>query len=129
MSFSLSQKSLKKLQGVHPDLVKVVVRAIELSTQDFSVLEGVRTLERQKQLVAKGASRTLNSRHIPGSDGLAKAVDLVPYPVSWDWDKFHPIAKAMKQAAKELKVPLEWGGDWKTFKDGPHFQLPHKQYP
>jgi len=74
-------------------------------------------------LVATGKSTTMNSRHLTGH-----AVDLVPYPVSWDWEHFYPIADAMKAAAEELGVDLEWGGDWKTFKDGPHFQLSRKKY-
>lgn len=121
--YILSQRSKNKLQGVHPDLVAVVKRAINLTTQDFMVIEGMRTLERQEELVAKGASQTMNSRHLTGH-----AVDLAPYPLAWDWPLFYPIADAMKLAAKELDVDLEWGGDWKTFKDGPHFQLSWSSY-
>ena len=124
MTYRLSQRSKQRLSGVHPDLVAVVKRAIEITEQDFAVTEGVRNIERQRQLVAKGKSTTMNSRHLTGH-----AVDLVPFPVSWDWEYFYPIADAMKEAAKELKVDLEWGGDWKTFKDGPHFQLSWKKYP
>lgn len=123
----LSRASLDKLSGVHPDLVRVVKRAIEITDTDFRVTEGLRTKARQKQLVKAGASKTMNSRHLTGH-----AVDLVALlngQVRWDWPLYHKIAAAMKIAAKELKVPLEWGGDWKTFKDGPHFQLPWKQYP
>lgn len=130
--FKFSKRSLDRLQGVHPDLVKVVHRALEISTVDFAVLEGVRTAERQKTLVDSGASQTLNSRHIPGRDGFSKAVDLgawVDGEIRWDWPLYHKIAKAMKTAAQELGVPIEWGGDWRTFKDGPHFQLPRKEYP
>jgi peptidoglycan L-alanyl-D-glutamate endopeptidase CwlK len=122
--FNLSNKSRQKIEGVHPDLVSVVERAIKISNQDFSVLEGLRTVSRQRQLLAKGATTTMNSRHITGH-----AVDLVPYPLTWDWDYFYPIADAMKAAARELGIPLEWGGDWKSFKDGPHFQLPWHEYP
>ena len=125
--FTLGPRSVLRLQGVHPDLVKVVHRAIELSTVDFTVLEGLRTLERQKALVAAGASKTMNSRHLTGH-----AVDLgawVDGQVRWDWPLYHQIAAAMKAAAKELAIPLEWGGDWRTFKDGPHYQLPWKEYP
>jgi peptidoglycan L-alanyl-D-glutamate endopeptidase CwlK len=122
--FNLSNKSRQKLEDVHPDLVGVVERAIKISDQDFSVLEGLRTVSRQRQLLAKGATTTMNSRHITGH-----AVDLVPYPLTWDWDYFYPIADAMKAAARELGIPLEWGGDWKSFKDGPHFQLPWHEYP
>ena len=124
MGYTLSKTSLNKLQGVHPDLVKVVERAIKITTQDFSVGEGLRSIARQKELVAKGASTTMKSRHITGH-----AVDLFPYPLSWDWKYCYPITEAMKQAAKELNVDLKWGGDWKSFKGGPHFELSHKNYP
>lgn len=125
--YVLSRKSLDRLAGVHPDLVRVVKRAIEITTVDFAVLEGVRSKSRQEQLVKAGASQTMNSRHITGH-----AVDLGAYvsgSVRWDWPLYHKIADAVKQAAAELGVPIEWGGDWRKFKDGPHFQLPHKEYP
>lgn len=125
--FKLSQRSKDRLKGVHPDLVKVVEHAIEITTVDFAVLEGLRTPERQKVLKEAGASQTLNSRHITGH-----AVDLgawVDGEVRWDWPLYNQIAKAMKAAAAELNIPIEWGGDWRTFKDGPHFQLPRKEYP
>lgn len=130
--YKLGDRSLMRLKGVHPDLVKVVMHAIEITTVDFTVLEGVRTPERQKLLVAAGASETLNSRHIPGADGLGKAVDLGAWlddQVDWSWPLYAKIADAMKTAATECKIPIEWGGDWKKFKDGPHFQLPWKDYP
>jgi len=127
MTFKLSKKSRDRLVGVHPDLTRVVERAIELTEVDFTVLEGVRSKARQEKLVASGASQTLNSRHITGH-----AVDLgamVSGTVRWDWPLYSKVAAAMKEAAAELSVPLEWGGDWKKFKDGPHFQLPFKEYP
>lgn len=127
MAFVLGKKSLARLSGVHPSLVSVAERAIEVTECDFAVLEGVRSVARQRQLVAAGASQTMNSRHITGH-----AIDLGAYvggSVRWDWPLYYKIADAMKQAAAELQVPLEWGGDWKRFKDGPHFQLPHKEYP
>lgn len=127
MTFSLSQKSKDRLSGVHPDLVAVVKRAIEISTVDFAVLEGVRSKTRQEQLVAAGASQTMNSRHLTGH-----AVDLgamVAGTVRWDWPLYFKVADAVKKAAAELGTPIEWGGDWKKFKDGPHFQLPFKEYP
>ena len=127
MTLKLSQKSLDRLAGVHPDLVACVKRAIELSTVDFAVLEGIRSKARQEQLVAAGASQTMNSRHLTGH-----AVDLgamVSGTVRWDWPLYFKVAAAMKKAAAELSIPLEWGGDWKKFKDGPHFQLPFKEYP
>ncbi len=130
--FVLSQRSLNNLQGVHPDLVRVVQRAIQITQVDFMVTCGVRTLAEQKVLVAAGASKTMNSRHIPGKDGFSKAVDLAAMigpNVRWDWPLYSKLAEAMKTAAAELKVPLEWGGDWKSFKDGPHFQLPARNYP
>ncbi|EKN3362604.1 M15 family metallopeptidase [Yersinia ruckeri] len=125
--FILGKVSENHLIGVHPDLVKVVRRALELTPLDFKVIEGRRTLERQRELVKAGASQTLNSRHLTGH-----AVDIVPLPdgkVSWEWKYFYPMADAMKQAAAELGIAVEWGGNWTTFKDGPHFQLPVRQYP
>jgi peptidoglycan L-alanyl-D-glutamate endopeptidase CwlK len=116
-----------RLKGVHPDLVKVVQHAIEISEVDFTVLEGLRTIERQRELVKAGSSQTMNSRHLDGH-----AVDLgawVDNQVDWSWPLYSKIAKAMKAAAAECNVPIEWGGDWKQFKDGPHFQLPWKNYP
>lgn len=127
MTFKLGPRSLARLKGVHPDLVKVVTRAIELTPVDFTVLEGLRTLERQKALMAAGASQTMNSRHLDGH-----AVDLgawVDDQVDWSWPLYGKIATAMKSAAAELNIPIEWGGDWTKFKDGPHFQLPWKDYP
>ncbi|RSC37359.1 M15 family peptidase [Agrobacterium sp. FDAARGOS_525] len=132
MGYVLSQRSLARLEGVHPDLVRIVQRAIQITEIDFVVTEGVRTLEKQKDMVARGASKTMNSRHLKAANGYSHAVDLaalVGGSVVWDWPLYAKLAKAMKQAAKELGIPLEWGGDWKSFKDGPHFQLPWKQYP
>lgn len=125
--FKLSQKSLDRLSGVHPDLVAVVKRAIEITDVDFAVLEGVRSKARQEQLIKAGASQTMRSRHLTGH-----AVDLGAYvggSVRWDWPLYDKIALAMKAAALELQVAIEWGGDWKSFKDGPHFQLTWEEYP
>lgn len=119
--FKLSEKSLQRLTGVHPDLQAVVKRAIEITPVDFLVIEGLRTKERQAYLFGKGATKTMNSYHITGH-----AVDIAPIvdgKVSWDWKYFHPMADAMKSAAKELNVKLTWGGDFVSFKDGPHFQI------
>ena len=125
MSFILGIRSLQNLSGVHPDLVAVVKRAIQITEVDFTVIEGIRSRERQKQLVSKGASKTMNSRHITGH-----AVDMVPWPIDWDdLERFEIMAEAMKQAAEELDIPIVWGGDWKTFYDGPHFELDRKVYP
>lgn len=125
--FSLGPRSKARLQGVNPDLVKVVERAIKLSEVDFTVIEGLRTLERQRKLVDSGASQTLKSRHLTGH-----AVDLAAWvddQVDWSWPLYHKIASAMKQASAQVGVPIEWGGDWVSFKDGPHWQLPWNQYP
>lgn len=124
MGYVLGKRSKENLTGVHEDLVAVVEKAIEISEKDFTVIEGLRSVERQKELVATGKSTTMNSRHLDGH-----AVDIAPWPISWDWDEFYPIADAMKQAAQELNVDLEWGGDWKNFPDAPHWQLSRKTYP
>jgi len=124
---SFSPRSEQRLAGVHPDLMRVARRALELSPVDFAVIEGLRTTKRQAQLLKAGASKTMRSRHLTGH-----AIDVAPIiagQVRWDWPPFHQIAAAMKQAAADLGVPIEWGGDWRTFKDGPHFQLPWKDYP
>lgn len=123
----LDSKSAIKLIGLHPDLVKVVNRAAELAPGAFVINEGLRSVDRQKKLVKAGASTTMRSRHLTGH-----AVDLaakVGGKVRWDWPLYSKLAAVMKQAAADVGVPIEWGGDWKTFKDGPHFQLPWKTYP
>jgi peptidoglycan L-alanyl-D-glutamate endopeptidase CwlK len=127
MGFILSRRSMKNLEGVHPDLVRVVKRALELTSVDFTVIEGVRTAERQKVLFTAGATKTMNSRHLTGH-----AVDLAAWVkggIRWDWSLYEKIALAMKAAAEELGIKLTWGGDWKSFKDGPHFELAWKEYP
>lgn len=121
MTFKLGERSKERLQGVDHRLVMVVEKAITLTTIDFTVLEGLRTPERQQQLVNDGFSQTLKSKHLTGH-----AVDLgalVDGKVSWDKEPYFEIAKAMKQAAKDLKVNIRWGGDFKSFFDGPHFEL------
>lgn len=134
MGFKLGKTSLARLQGVDETLVNVVKRAIEISEVDFTVMEGVRTLERQRELYAQGRTApgkivtwTMKSRHIEG-----KAVDLVPYPLDWnDIEKFNKIKDAMFQAARELDVNLRWGADWdgdgnyreKGEYDSPHFEI------
>lgn len=127
MSIVLGQRSLSRLEGVHPDLVRVVKKAAAMSSIDFTVLEGLRTQSRQKQLMELGATKTMNSRHLTGH-----AVDIAPMvggTVRWDWPLYHQLAVIIKGAAAAEKVPLTWGGDWRTFKDGPHWELPWKQYP
>ena len=147
----LSASSKSKLKGVHPDLVRVVNRCAK-DWKDkqftFGLTCGVRTLEEQKVLVKKGASKTLKSRHIPAKNGYSHAVDVVALidgKVRWDWGLYIRIANAVKAAAIAEKVPVEWGGTWKllnltkgeitakmlsrSFPDGPHFQLLRASYP
>ncbi|KAB7700400.1 M15 family metallopeptidase [Plesiomonas shigelloides] len=136
MSFYLGKHSLENLRGVHPDLVKVVNRAIELTKVDFKVIEGKRSEARQRQLVVNGKSKTMNSRHLTGH-----AVDCAPLVagvIPWnDRKAFASVSKAMFAAANELGIPLRWGGDWnqngrsddERFYDGPHFELPRQKYP
>ena len=142
--YKLSNRSLQRLYGVNCSLTNVVKRAIQITNQDFMVTEGVRSREQccinygkgrtaqqcsQKGIPVKYAQPDLSkvtwlnnpyaSKHVTG-----KAVDLVPYPVDWtDLNKFRTIALAMKQAAAELGVKIIWGGDWKTSKDYPHFEI------
>lgn len=149
MSYELSNKSLTELSAVHPDLQKIVKRAIELTSKDFSVLEGARTVEKQRENIKKGVSQTMKSNHLVQSDGYAHAVDLVPYPLTWNLDTFYPIVRAMRSAAEELGIEIRWGGAWcklngdkrapsrmvdeytaarrkvgnKVFIDAPHFEL------
>lgn len=143
MSIVLGQRSLSRLEGVHPDLVRVVKKAAALSSLDFTVLEGLRTQARQKQLMDLGATRIMNSRHLTGH-----AVDLAPMvggTVRWDWPLYHQLADIMKSASASENVPIRWGGTWKllsaingpitakvlsrSFPDGPHFELPRANYP
>lgn len=127
MGFKLSTRSLSRLQGVHPDLVKVVERAIEITAVDFMVTEGLRTPERQAELLKAGATQTKNSRHLTGHAVDVAAV--VDGKVCWSFAPYGKIAQAMKQAAEELGVAIVWGGEWVTLKDGPHFELDRKVYP
>ena len=125
MSYKLGTRSLQNLSGVHPDLVAVVKLAISITEQDFTVIEGIRNINRQRDLYKAGKSTTMNSRHITGH-----AVDMVPWPVDWeDLERFEVMAEAMKIAAEELDIPIVWGGDWKSFYDAPHFELDRKAYP
>lgn len=130
MGFLLSLRSKNNLKNVHPDLVRVVKRAMAEGSQDFVVIEGLRSLQRQKELVAKGASRTLNSRHLTGH-----AVDLAAlFEGRINFSRtnlYYILAIQMKNAATVENVPIEWGGEiWMpSFFDGPHFQLPRSKYP
>lgn len=127
MSYRLSQRSRDRMKGVHPHLVAVVERAILITGIDFTITEGLRTPARQKELVKAGASQTQNSRHLTGH-----AIDVAAWvdgTVRWDWPLYPKIAAAFKQAAKELNIPVIWGGDWPRLRDGPHFELDRKAYP
>ncbi len=126
MTYRLSQRSRTRMCGVHPDLIAVVEAAILRTEVDFMITEGLRNPARQASLVKAGASRTLNSRHLTGH-----AVDvaaLVDGQVRWDWPLYGRIAEAFKTAARDLGVPLTWGGDWTRLKDGPHFELDRRAY-
>ena len=127
MSFSLSKRTLDNLKGVHPDLVKVVVAAAALSPIPFDITEGLRTEDRQRQLLAQGKSQTMNSRHLTG-----KAVDFVALAngtVSWELPLYKQISDSFKRAATTLKIAIQWGGDWEHFKDSDHIELDSKSYP
>jgi peptidoglycan L-alanyl-D-glutamate endopeptidase CwlK len=132
MSFKLTTRDLEILKGVHPDLVRVIVRAAEISPEPFVVIEGLRSIDRQKMLVATGKSKTMKSRHLRASNGFGHAVDIAPIvngkPDFADWKNYRRLAPYIKQAAKLEKVLIEWGGDWKSFPDGPHWQLPWASY-
>ena len=113
--FKLSQRSLNKLDGVHPDLVAVVKRAIELTDVDFGVTYGVRTVKEQEKLVASGRSQTMKSKHLIQDTGYSHAVDLVAYDgsdVVWEINVYDNICDAMARAADELEVPIKWGAAW-----------------
>lgn len=131
----MDKNGLKNLGGVHPDLIRVVKRTETLLPEgmEITVTCGRRSLEEQKRAVASGASTTMRSRHLPGkNNGLSHAVDLavkIDTKIKWDWPLYSRLAVFVKKAATMEKVPIEWGGDWKTFKDGPHFQLPWDKYP
>ena len=150
MLYALSERSKSNLVGVHPDMVRVVEHAIKISAQDFTVFEGLRTRERQAQYVARGVSKTMNSKHLRQPDGFSHAVDLLPWidgGPRWEWPAIYPIAHAMRTAARAEKVDITWGGAWDClihdtnpsmeaevaeycrrhagpdFIDGPHYQL------
>jgi peptidoglycan L-alanyl-D-glutamate endopeptidase CwlK len=127
MKFKLSQRSLSRLDGVHPDLVRVVKRAIEITPIDFGVTEGLRDVETQKEYFADGKSTTMNSKHLKQSDGYGHAVDLYCFDntgtVTWKLEWFRLVIQAMFTAAIEEGVKIRAGGLWRTFQDSPHFEL------
>jgi peptidoglycan L-alanyl-D-glutamate endopeptidase CwlK len=136
-NFKLGTRSVNNLKGVHPDLIRVATLGISYSPYDFAITEGLRDLDRQKQLVAQGYSKTLNSKHLLQPDGFGHAFDVMAVgdlnkdgvndaqdqSHTWDPDIYRAISGAMKQAASELNVQIKWGGDFKSFFDGPHFEL------
>ena len=134
--YKLSKRSLRNLEGVHPLLVNIVHRALELSNIDFTVVEGLRTIEKQREYYNKGASKTMRSYHLKQSDGYGHAVDIYPYyngsvQVNAPLSEFKKIANAMMEAGDEYGVILTWGADWDrdgdtrdhTFIDSPHYQI------
>ena len=124
---TLDDRSLRNLKGVHDDLVKVVHEVAATTDHEFIITEGLRSLERQKELVAKGLSQTMRSRHLTGH-----AIDFAPKiggEVTWKTPAFLPIITAFKACAIKLGIALESGSDWHTFKDYPHIQLTWKAYP
>jgi peptidoglycan L-alanyl-D-glutamate endopeptidase CwlK len=115
MPYQLGARSLQELQGVHPALVSVVQRAILITTQDFTVYDGLRTLAEQEENVRRGVSQTMNSKHLPQADGYGHAVDLVPIingQPRWEWPPIFQIACVMAQVSREARVRLRWGGCW-----------------
>lgn len=132
MGFKLSSRSEANLNGVNERLVKVIHRALEISSADFAVIEGKRTMKQQEENVRKGVSKAMASRHLTGH-----AVDILPTSIkpgmNWDLKYFIPVLKAIKQAGDELGVPLRFGVNWKSdpslpietkFIDAPHVEIP-----
>lgn len=126
--FKFGSKSLKLINNakLHPKLKQLLNEAIKTSPLDFTVIETVRTIEQQRINVAKGVSKTLKSRHIPSTNksGLCEAVDIAPYPINWkDIKSFLRLSEHIKNVAKQLNINITYGGDWKSFKDYPHYEL------
>jgi peptidoglycan L-alanyl-D-glutamate endopeptidase CwlK len=129
----LTPGDLKRLYNAHPDLVLVILAAARVTTVPFTILETTRSIEQQKINIKKGVSWTMRSRHLPSADGLSRAADVAPLGPdgkgSYAWPLYHQLAPQIKDAAKRVGVNVEWGGDWKKTPDGPHWQLPWKEYP
>jgi len=134
----MDNRSEANLKNVHPALV-TLVRAVSsfyeknaVGGVGFIITCGARTMAEQKRLLAAGATRTLNSRHLIAPNGFSHAVDFamtVNGKIKWDWPLYSANASVVKMVASKLKQPITWGGDWKNFKDGPHFELPWGKYP
>lgn len=142
-NYRFSQRSLDNLKGVHSDLQEVAHKALEITSQDFTIIEGLRDRSRQRELYNQGKTKTMDSRHLTGH-----AIDIVPYPVTWEFEYFYPVADAFRKSAQELDIPLRWGGNWDvndlrkwngtaellvqkykgSFYDLPHFELPRRFY-
>ena len=121
----MDPRSENNMKGVHPDLVKVM--RLARNEVAFIVIEGRRDTKRQQQLVNSGASRTMNSRHLTGH--AVDVMALVNGQGRWDWPLYKRIADVVKAVAEREGIAIVWGGDWRTFKDGPHFELDRKVYP
>lgn len=121
-----SRKSIDRLKTCRPELQRLMNRAMDtlaeaIPGEDMTILEGRRSIEQQRENVRKGVSKTLHSRHC---DNPSRAVDVAPFPVDWkNLDRFELLALHIKRCAKELGIKVEWGGDWKTFADMPHWQV------
>lgn len=125
--FKYGARSKREMEGIHPDLRKVADLAIKYSPYDFVITDGKRTVAEQRQHVKNGASKTMKSRHLTGH-----AIDyaaIVNNKVTWNVQYMTAISEAFKRAAKELGIPIDWGGDWKSFKDTPHIELRKSKYP
>jgi peptidoglycan L-alanyl-D-glutamate endopeptidase CwlK len=137
MSFELSHQSLVNLQGVHPDLVRLVMRTLDISPLDFAIIQGVRTQDEEREDIAKGLSQTTHSRHLVGMavdfmafvNGKGCWLDNVPEGTALALHPYHQIAAAFKQASTELNIPIVWGGTWKTLVDLDHIELDRNTYP
>lgn len=126
-----SLRAQRELDGVHPALVAVVERAWELKENDYEVIDGIRTKAEQRNYVRRGVSKTMRSYHLRQADGYGHAVDIVPMVngvPKWpnQYEAWKDIERAMKQAGRELNVPLTWGGDWRNRWDKPHWQIPRE---
>lgn len=130
--FKFSKRSLAEIETLEPDLQIVLSKVMNWQIIDFTVIQGVRTIEEQKELVRTGKSRTMNSKHLPNRFGMSEAVDIAPWPIDWnDPERFFFLGGLVFAAAEEMGVKLRWGGDWdsdkdfrdQTFIDLPHFEL------
>jgi len=138
--FRFSWKSKRNLRQVHPDLQNLAIRTLGVSPIDFGIIEGARSFERQLGLQKTGASRTLNSRHLRRKSlslpeffpPVSHAIDFACYiqgEIAWDWPLYEQVGEIFKETAREMEIPITWGGDWKSLRDGPHIELTWDAYP